>query len=74
MSPPEDVKFSNVRGLYLRKYGMCLTVEINQIRYHIIHYFNFKKMSNNNNNLFSNPGLGMYKNLTCLPHMTKVPK
>ena len=21
MSPPEDVKFSNVRGLYLRKYG-----------------------------------------------------
>ena len=22
MSPPEDVKFSNVRGLYLRKYGI----------------------------------------------------
>ena len=62
--------------LWLKYLDMCLTVEINRIRYHIIHYFNFKndKMSNNNNNLFSNPGLGMYKNLICLPHMTKVPK
>ena len=24
VSPSEDVKFSNVRGLYLRKYGKCL--------------------------------------------------
>jgi hypothetical protein len=23
VSPSEDVKFSNVRGLYLRKYGIC---------------------------------------------------
>ena len=25
VSPSEDVRFSNVRGLYLRKYGICFT-------------------------------------------------
>ena len=28
-SPSEDVKFSNVRGLYLRKYGKSLRVNLN---------------------------------------------
>jgi hypothetical protein len=32
MSPPEDVKFSNVRGLYLRKYG---TYQVVSIRAHV---------------------------------------
>ena len=30
MSPPEDVTFSNVRGLYLRKYGICNCNQTNE--------------------------------------------
>ena len=37
MSPSEDVKFSNVRGLYLRRYGIQILLEPNTG--HVTHFF-----------------------------------
>ena len=39
MSPSEDVKFSNVRGLYLRKYGIPIFIDIYSVKEDIKEYF-----------------------------------